>query len=215
MVTTTDILDSGDALDVIYLDLANAFDSVPHRRLLLKLEAFGLSGKLLNWVGSFLCDRCQRVMAAGTGSEWTSVLSGVPHGLVLGPVLFVCYINDMPETVSSFIYMYADDTKIGRTVSNMEDSSRLQADLDQVQEWSDKWQLRFNSSKCKVMHLGHNNIKAVYNMNNEGSKVVLESSTVEKDLGVLVDDKLKFVSHVGHAVAKSNQILGLIKRSFQ
>ena len=150
-------------------------------------------------------------MVAGTGSVWASVLSGVPQGSVLGPVLFLCYVNDMPETVSFFIYMYADDTKIGRAVSNIEDNRRLQADLDRVQEWSDKWQLRFNSSKCKVMHLGHNNSKALYSMNCNGSKVVLESSAEEKDLGVWIDDKLNFASHVGHVVAKSNQILGLIK----
>jgi len=124
-------------LDVIYLDLAKAFDSVPHRRLLLKLKLYGVSGRFLSWIESFLLDRSQRVMVAGTGSVWASVLSGVPQGSVLGPVLFLCYINDMPETVSSFIYMYADDTKIGRAVSNIEDNRRLQADLDRVQEWSD------------------------------------------------------------------------------
>ena len=116
---------------------------------------------------------------------------------------------------SVFFHLHADDTKIGRAVSNIEDNRRLQADLDRVQEWSDKWQLRFNSSKCKVIHLGYNNSKAVYSMNCNGSKVVLESSAEEKDLGVWIDDKLKFASHVGHVVAKSNQILGLIKRSFQ
>jgi len=120
----TDILDSGGALDVIYLDLAKAFDPVPHRRLLLKLQSYAINGTYLSWISSFLLVHCQRVMVSGTGSKWESVLSGVPQGSVLGPVLFVCYINDMPNTVSSFIYMYADDTKLGRRVATAEDSKK-------------------------------------------------------------------------------------------
>jgi len=120
------------------------------------------------------------------------VLSGVPQGSVLGPVLFVCYINDMPATVLSFIYMYADDTKIGREVGTEEDRKILQADLHRVEQWSDEWQLKFNSKKCKVLHLGHDNNKATYSMKNDGVEVPLEHSNKEKDLGVWTDDKLKF-----------------------
>ena len=210
----TDILDSGGAMDVIYLDLAKAFDSVPHRRLLLKLQSYGINGIYLRWISNFLLGRSQRVMVAGTGSEWAPVLSGVPQGSVLGPVLFICYINDMPNTVSSFIYMYADDTKIGRQVATAEDSKKLQADLNRMQQWSDKWQLKFNSTKCKVMHLGYDNSKATYTMINDRVEVPLEHSSEEKDLGVWTDNKLKFAGHVGHIVAKGGQLLGLIKRSF-
>ena len=210
----TDILDSGGALDVIYLDLAKAFDSVPHRRLLLKLQSYGINGTYLRWISNFLLGRSQRVMVSGTGSEWASVLSGVPQGSVLGPVLFICYINDMPDTVSSFIYMYADDTKISRQVAKAEDSKKLQDDLNRIQQWSDKWQLRFNSTKCKVIHLGHDNSKVTYTMTNDSVEVPLEHSIEEKDLGVWTDNKLKFSGHVSHIVAKGSQLLGLIKRSF-
>jgi len=106
----------------------------------------------------------------------------VPQGSVLGPVLFICYINDMPDTVSSFIHMYADDTKIGRQVVTAEDSEILQADLNCVQQWSNNWQLKFNSEKCKVMHLGNTNSKATYTMKSDRVEMSLEHSIEEKDL---------------------------------
>jgi len=134
----TDILHNGGSLDVTYLDLAKAFDSVPHRRLLLKLQSYGINGAHLSWISNFLLGHNQRVTVSGTGSEWAPVLTGVPQGYVLGPVLFVCYINDMPATVLSFIYMYADDTKIGREVGTEEDRKILQADLHRGEQWSDE-----------------------------------------------------------------------------
>ena len=210
----TEILDNGGALDVIYLDLAKAFDSVPHSRLLTKLQSYGIGGSLLQWIRSFLLDRHQRVMIAGIGSNWAPVLSGVPQGSVLGPVLFICYINDMPDVVSSFIYMYADDTKLCRETGNSSDCTKLQLDLNNIQNWADQWQLKFNSTKCKVMYLGNGNDRSKYSMRDNGIEVSLESAGEEKDLGVWIDDKLKFTNHIGHVVAKSNQILSLIKRSF-
>jgi len=210
----TEILDRGGDIDVVYLDLAKAFDSVPHHRLLLKLESYGVQGTLLHWMKNFLTGRRQKVMVAGTGSQWAPVLSGVPQGSVLGPLLFICYINDMPDTISSFIYMYADDTKIVREVTNDRDCEELQLDLDSIQHWSEKWQIRFNSSKCKIMHLGHSSDRAEYKMIDNGVEVSLDVISEEKDLGVWIDNKLKFSIHVGHAVAKGNQVLGLIKRSF-
>jgi len=120
----------------------------------------------------------------------------------------------MPATVLSFIYMYADDTKIGREVGTEEDRKILQANLHRIEQWSDEWQLKFNSKKCKVVHFGHDNNKATYTMKNEGVEVPLEHSTEEKDLGVWTDDKLKFAGHVGQVMAKGSQLLGLIKRSF-
>jgi len=199
---------------VVYLDLAKAFDSVPHSRLLTKLQSHGIGGGLLRWIRSFLLDRHQRVMIARIGSNWASVLSGVSQGFVLGPVLFICYINDMPDIVSSFIYMYADGTKICREVCDTSDSGKLQMDLNNIQKWSEEWQLKFNSTKYKVMHLGNANDRSKYSMKENGMEVLLESDSEEKDLGIWIDDKLKFTNHIGHAVAKSNQILGLIKRSF-
>ena len=162
---------------MVYLDLAKAFDSVPHSRLLTKLQSHGIGGGLLRWIRSFLLDRHQRVMIARIGSNWASVLSGVSQGFVLGPVLFICYINDMPDIVSSFIYMYADGTKICREVCDTSDSGKLQVDLNNIQKWSEEWQLKFNSTKYKVMHLGNANDRSKYSMKENGMEVLLESTS--------------------------------------
>ena len=117
------------------MSFSKAFDdTVPRRRLLLKLENYG--GSILEWIRSFLSHRQQQVDVGGEVSAWMDVLSGVPQGSVLGPVLFVCYINDMPELISSVIYMYADDTKLLSKVCGEVDTVRLQSDLSIVCEWS-------------------------------------------------------------------------------
>ena len=106
----TSLLDGGKSIDVIYFDFAKAFDSVPHQRLLSKLNSYGISGKVLQWIATFLRDRKQRVVLNGYKSSWTNVLSGVPQGSVLGPLLFLIYINDLPDCIeSSSAKIFADD----------------------------------------------------------------------------------------------------------
>ena len=112
------------------------------------------------------------------------------------------------------MFMYADDAKVAREVSTSSDCDNIQTDLDSLQNWSKNWQMTFNSKMCKVMHLGHSNGHAQYTVKDNGVAVFLEVISEEKDLGVWIDDKLKFTKHIGHAVAKGNHILGLIKRSF-
>ena len=193
--------------------------AVPYNHLLAKLQSCGISGSLLLWVRkNFVLGRQQRVMIAGTGSDWASVLSGVPQGSVLGPagVLFVCCINDMLNT-ASLLFIYADDTKVTKKVGSIQNCTILQSanrSKPDSYTWSDIWQLKFNSTKCKIMHIGHTNIRAKYSSTASFPCSVMESTSEENDLGVWIDDKLKFTSHVGHVVAKSNQILGLIKRTF-
>jgi ribonucleases P/MRP protein subunit RPP40 len=135
----------------------------------------------------------------------------VPQGSVLGPILFVCYINCMPESVSSFLYMYADDTKVFRRVDVDGATGELQMDLDRLVEWSEKWQLHFNVEKCKIMHIGGSrNERAGYRM----ATKELKETTEEKDLGVWLDNTVKSSCHVNHAGSKANQLLGLIRRTF-
>ncbi len=210
----TKLLDSGSPLDVIYLDFAKAFDTVPHQRLLKKLEGYGITGNILGWITDFLTNRRQRVAVNGSFSSWTPVLSGIPQGSVLGPVLFICYINDMPGEVNSMIEMFADDTKIFTNIESEEDSEALQADLVKLQEWANKWQMRFNASKCKVMHLGRTNTHAPYNMQENGENVKLTETVLEKDLGVQVDNNLKFSDQAELAANKGSQIVGMIRRAF-
>ena len=206
----TKAIDEGVPVDAVYLDFQKAFDTVPHERLLRKLSAYGIRGQILDWIRDFLSYRRQRVIINGTASDWTSVLSGIPQGSVLGPTLFVCFINDLPTTVSSTIQIFADDTKIYRTLRNYSDFTALQDDLTSLKNWSDKWQLHFNASKCKILHLGYNNLHHSYQM----GESELEITRAEKDLGVFIDDELKFHHHINIATNKANKILGLIRHTF-
>jgi hypothetical protein len=141
-------LEKGSQVDIILLDFAKAFDKVPHQRLLHKLEYYGVNAKTKNWIQSFLQNRQQRVILEGAASEQAPVLSGVPQGTVLGPLLFLTYINDMPEMVkSSETKLFADDSLLFRTINNQADSVLLLNDLTSLQDWEDKWQ-RLNPVLC-------------------------------------------------------------------
>ena len=212
----TEYLDTGIPVDAIYLDFSKAFDSVPHLRLLEKLESYGVNSFVLEWIRDFLIGRRQRVRVKDSFSEWSPVASGVPQGSCLGPVLFVVYINDLPNVVQSLCELYADDTKVFSRVDKDEPITQLQSDLDSLVAWADTWQLRFNADKCHVLHLGHNNPHHMYCMKKHDSDdvVSLEASEVEKDLGVLVDNKLKFSGHIQGQVNKANRLVGLIRRSY-
>lgn len=112
--------------------------------LIHKLTSFGIHDKLLKWFSSYLTDREQRVVIDGEESSWLPVLSGVPQGSILGPLLFVLYINDLPRCVTSMVGLYADDTKLCRKITSVDDCKLLQRDLDMLIEWSKKWKLKFN-----------------------------------------------------------------------
>ena len=154
----TDILDSGRTIDFIYLDFKKAFDSVPHIRLLSILHSCGFCDPLLGWLKSFLIGRRQRICVHDTVYLWHNVTSGMPHGSVLGPVLFLLYVNDLPDTVTSNVYMFADDTKFYRPMTSYEDTTILQNDLDCLQSWSAKWLLNFNLYKYKVMSINQQHV---------------------------------------------------------
>ena len=173
----------GDVIDVIYFDFAKAFDTVPHRRLLRKVESYGINGSILKWINGFLRNRRQTVKVNGVASEEGAVRSGIPQGSVLGPLLFVIYINDLPEHVISEMYLFADDTKLMKRVRSRKDSVLLQNDMNGMQNWSDIWLLNFHPDKCHVLTLGKlQNIKHAHNYR-LGDKE-LEHVFNEKDLGM-------------------------------
>ena len=126
-------------MDVVYLDLQKAFDTVPHRRLMKKMAAHGIKGHLLQWVEEWLKDRKQRVVLNGCESEWKEVTSSVIQGSVLGPICFTIYMNDMDEDLNLELSKFADDTKIICPIRKKEDSKLLQQDLDKLNEWTKKW----------------------------------------------------------------------------
>ena len=171
-----------------------------HKHLLYKMEKYGITGGVLNWVRAFLSDRKQRVNVRGVPSEWFSVTSGVPQGSVLGPILFLIFINDLPLEIVSPLSLFADDSKVfsrivaekNRRIGTEGGREILQRDLDRIREWAEKWKMEFNVGKCKIMHLGKKNPKHSYTMGG----VELEKTSEERDLGVLVDDRLEFDRHV-------------------
>ena len=151
---------SSKVSDVIFLDLSKAFDSVPHERLLLKLNRYGIDRQLYLWFRNFLTNRRQRVQIRGSYSEWSPVISGVPQGSILGPIMFLIYVNDIPNIITSTAKLFADDTKIYRQINKVEDSIALQSDLTALDLWADRWQVKFNPSKCQVMRITHNKDKS-------------------------------------------------------
>jgi hypothetical protein len=157
----TKILNKGGKIDSVYMDFMKAFDKVPHRRLLHKMHRYKISEKVIKWVESFLNNRTQKVIENGTESKCYHVTSGIPQGSVLGPILFVIYINDMPEMVESSTYLFADDTKIFREIREEKDEKMLQADLDSLQSWSDTWLLQFHPNKCKVMSVANKSVEYI------------------------------------------------------
>lgn len=198
--------------DVVFLDFCKAFDSVPHERLLYKLSQHGIGGALLEWFRNFLTNRRQRVVVRGTYSGWSNVKSGVPQGTILGPILFLIYINDLPNGVSSSVKLFADDTKIYRELSDVEgDALSLQSDLNRMSCWAKTWQMSFNPEKCEVMRITHQRDLSVpiYHLFGKPLKVVNKF----KDLGIIMSNNLKWSEHVNTIVNKANRILGLIKRT--
>ena len=197
--------------DVIFLDLAKAFDSVPHEWLLLKLKSNGIDGSLLNWLRYFLVGRKQRVVVRGSCSDWSRVTSGTPQGTILGPLLFLLYINDITECISSTVKLYADDTKIYREISDpITDCQVLQDDLNNLSEWARKWQLRFNADKCESMRITHSRDRSKTNYFLEKP---LKNVDNFKDLGVTITRDLSWGNHISITVNKANKVLGSIKRS--
>ncbi len=144
-------LNQGSSTHAIFIDFSKAFDSVPHERLLLKLHNIGIRGTLLQWIKAFLLERQQRVLVEGHLSSWTKVCSGVPQGSVLGPLLFIIYVNDIASTLSSECKLFADDCVLYQNITSNSDSTALQYDLNQVSDWCKKWQLSLNIAKCKAI----------------------------------------------------------------
>jgi hypothetical protein len=205
-------VDSGQSFDAIFLDFAKAFDKVPTRRLLKKVRAHGITGKLLTWIENWLTNRRQRVILGGEFSDWIEVLSGVPQGSVLGPLLFLIFINDLDLEASeiSALAKFADDTKLGQKIVTDQDRVLLQTTLNKLCGWADRWGMCFNVKKCKVMHFGRNNPHHTYEMNGENLDAVDE----ERDIGVTVTRDLKPSAQCAKAAGTARAVLGQISRSF-
>ena len=209
-----DVFDKYDecrSVDIIYLDFQKAFDKVPHRRLLDKLLTHGICGSIHKWIKDWLSERKQRVVINGVSSPWLNVKSGVPQGSVLGPVLFLIYVNDLDDGLMCKVSNFADDTKITSKVTSTQEKKALQSDLNQLTCWANKWQMEFNIEKCKVLHIGSSNDRVQYEMNGQKLKEVNK----EKDLGVTISNDLKPSKHCSEVVKTANRLVGFIGRTFE
>jgi ribonucleases P/MRP protein subunit RPP40 len=157
---------------------------------LAKLKAYGVNGLVYKWIEAFFKNRKQRIV-----SSWADIFSGVPQGSVLGLLLFVIYINDLPKRITSLTKSYADDTKILSVINSEECRGKVQADQDNAFKWTQKWLLKFNIDKCLAMHYGFNNKK--YPLYINGKQLV--ESDLERDLGIMFSTSLKLKNPGNHS----------------
>ena len=205
------ILNNQGQVDTFILDFEKAFDTPPHELLKSKLFSYGIGGKTMKWIDAFLCYRQQRVVVNGVKSDWAPVVSGVPQGTVLGPLLFSLHINDIMSDIESEIRLFADDCVCYREIKDIEDTLKLQKDIDRLGIWARKWGMRFQPVKCNMMQLTnkHNKIQASFTL--EGT--VLENVDSIKYLGVTITSDLKWNSHIRNVCSKANRTLGFLRRN--
>ncbi|KAI8518818.1 hypothetical protein Bbelb_020750 [Branchiostoma belcheri] len=176
------------------LDFTKAFDKVPHGRLISKLEYYGIKGPTLNWLKAFLTNREQTVVVEGKASAPVKVASGVPQGTVLGPLLFLLYINDLPDQLDSNVRLFADDCLLYVELSTQTDSQLLQKDLNTLEEWQSKWLMQFNPEKCYIMHM--TNKRTPHATSYQFCGQALATTKIHPYLAVTLTSGLKWGAHV-------------------
>ena len=208
------LADQGLSSDVIFLDFSKAFDTVPHPELLYKLWCFGITGPLWQLFKDYLSNRVHFVEIDDASSSVLPVLSGVPQGSILGPILFLIYINDLPHSITnSSVYLFADDTKFINASSNF---SLLQSDIDSLQQWCLEWKINLNLSKCICLQFSFSNSASTnYVMHTDSTTLELSSSSCHRDLGIIVCNNLSWCAQYKSMCSSAYRTLNFIKRLFQ
>jgi hypothetical protein len=206
--------DDGYPTDVFYLDLAKAFDKVPHLKLIDKLKYYGLHPSLIEWIKEYLTGRSHYVRVNSACSSNVHLTSGVPQGSVLGPLLFLIFINDLPKVVKyAKLYLFADDLKIYMKVRNIDDAARLQEDINAILRWCSLNQLEISIEKCSILHIHSSpnpNSFYVYTMDMS----IVKSVTEVRDLGVIIDSKLNFKSHISQIIKRASRAKAMLYHCF-
>ena len=196
------------------MDFAKAFDKVPHKRLLYKLGFYGIRNNTLNWIQDFLHLRTQTVILEGTHPNKIDVTSGVPQGTVLGPILFLLYINNFYEYLSfSTLRLFADDSIIYKHIRSPDDSVKLQRDLDAAARWEQDWLMSFHPDKCSVLHITSKRNPITHNYILHGHTLSVETST--KYLGITIQNNLKWNKHIDNITANASRQLNFLKRNLK
>ena len=203
----------GGQTDVIVMDFSKAFDKVDHQRLLLKLHRLGINSGVITWIKSFLSNRSQSVVLDGEHTDSCPVLSGGPKGSVLGPCLFLLYINDMPDSIKNNIRLFADDTIMYLTISFQDDCHALQSDLTILDAWEKEWLTAFNPDKCEVIRITKKKTPILHD--DKLHDLTLQSTKNVKYLGVNISDDLSLTKHINQLTTKGNNTLKFIKRNIQ
>ena len=202
--------EKGQQVDMIVMDFAKAFDKVSHSLLTHKLQHYGITGSINSWIHSFLSNRKQAVVVDGATSDFVPVESGVPQGSVLGPCLFLLFINDLPKGLTSTVRLFADDTACHRTITDETDQQALQNDLDLLARWEEKWKMAFHPDKCEVLQFG-NRWKTTYKLRDHP----LKSPSETKYLGVTISTDLSWKKHTNIVATKANKTLGFLRRNLK
>ena len=206
-------MEQGNQADVIIMDFAKAFDRVNHSLLLHKLHHYGVQGKINRWIGAFLRDRRQAVVVGGVCSEYVRVRSGVPQGSVLGPALFLAYINDLPEQLTSLTRLFADDTAVYRLSATSHDQHLLQEDLHRLERWEQNWDMAFHPGKCVTLPVTRK--RTFTNNQYQLHGHTLASVTSAEYLGVTISQDLSWDRHITNICAKANKTLGFLRRNLK
>ena len=188
-------------IDISVLDFSKAFDTVPHDGLLSKLKHYGIDEKIWLWIYNFLKNRKQSVVVDGKQSSFIDVVSGVPQCTVLGPLLFLLHINDLPSVVYSKVRLFADDCLIYRNIKNKEDQFSLQRDLNLLENWGNKWGMHFNAAKCNIMRVSRTRDPKLFNYSLTGQV-----------LGVTLSNDLEWSKHIATMTNKANSKLSCLRR---
>ena len=210
-------LERGEEVGAVFFDFRKTFDFVPRSLLLSKLDAIGLDPGIVSWIHNYLAERHQFVVFNGVSSETTPVVSGVPQGSILGPLLFLIYIDDISKvnlSSGSMLVLYADDILLYRPISSVDDYRGLQADIDMLSNWTALNAMTFNATKCKAMIISRKRNQCLPPAPLTLNGTILEVVPTFKYPGVLLSSDLSWTHHIQGVCSKARKILGLLYRRY-